>query len=130
VDACYVRCNGEKRELVTDEDTTTEEGRMMTDGGVTVDDDPDPEVDYSEEDLRKRFSEVVQGRAQKSKVLHLPDPEASELTPRCDRNTSNGWREVSVKTIPMGHRSFCSYCVERFHEDPREKYGDAMESDW
>lgn len=84
----------------------------------------------AEADLRDRFPEVVQRCAQKAKVLHLPDPDAEEPEPRCDRHTSIGWRTVAVDSFPQGHREFCEYCVERFRENPREKYGNALKSDW
>jgi len=103
-------------------------------------------ADYTEQELRDRFPEVVQGRAEKAKVLHLPDPHAESPEPMCDRHTSNGWRSVSIKSFPPGHRSFCSYCIHRLDEQAEVGVrnvdtpgwvrsgtvvaGNAMEADW
>jgi hypothetical protein len=101
-------------------------------------------TNYTEQELRNRFSEVVQGKAQKSKVLHLPDPDADDPEPMCDRHTSNGWRAVSVTSFPIGHRPFCDYCKRRLREqDEAEESsassrsatgefstGNALEAEW
>lgn len=102
----------------------------------------------TESELRERFPEVIQGRAEKAKVLHLPDPDTDQPEPMCDRHTSNGWRSVSIGAFPPGHRDFCTYCKRRLCEQDRcepprgpttpswtvkqweKKHCDAMQSDW
>lgn len=104
---------------------------------------PDADPDYGESELRERFPRVVQGKAQKATALHLPDPDADNPEPMCDR-ASNGWRRVDVAAFPEGYRDFCHYCKcelrEKDQEEDRpeptptaqrwESCGDALAADW
>jgi hypothetical protein len=104
-------------------------------------------TELTDQELRDQFPEVVQGRAEKSKVLHIPDEEADQPEPICDRPSKNGWREVSMSCFPAGYHDFCDYCKRKLYQEDcgigvgltesavtgqrwGEEYGDALTVDW